>query len=85
MSFEPKPNFLVEERVRRFPIDELDRVTLGADVASDEGEIVPAGSSGTVVGVWGAGEAYEVEFFKPFPALATVAADLISAHQRTEH
>ncbi|GJD94673.1 hypothetical protein OCOJLMKI_1876 [Methylobacterium iners] len=83
MSFEHRPNLLITETARRFPIDELDLVTLAVDVESNEGEIVPAGSSGTVVGVWGAGEAYEVEFAQPLQALATVAANLIAEHERT--
>lgn len=53
---------------------ELARVTLGRPVLSEEGQ-VPAGATGTVVHVWSSGTACEVEFTKPFRAIATVKAD----------
>ncbi|AWB22233.1 DUF4926 domain-containing protein [Methylobacterium currus] len=53
-------------------IRELDTARLLLEVTDDEGREVPAGSVGTVVGVWNQGEAYEVEFVTPFQALATV-------------
>lgn len=55
-------------------IRELDTARLLVPVTADDGREVPAGSVGTVVGVWNQGEAYEVEFVTPFEALATVAA-----------
>jgi type III restriction enzyme len=60
--------------------DELDDVTLAAPVhvASLEREL-PAGSHGTVVGVWHGGRAYEVEFSEPFECLVTVPAEGLSA------
>lgn len=68
---------------------ELDQVTItrpvkanfqpGEDGFATNREI-PAGASGTIVAVWDHGEAYEVEFTKPFAAIATVeAADLTAA------
>ncbi|WP_288586202.1 DUF4926 domain-containing protein [uncultured Methylobacterium sp.] len=56
---------------------ELDTARLLVPVMDDEGREVPAGSVGTVVGVWNRGEAYEVEFAIPFEALATVMAGQI--------
>jgi hypothetical protein len=56
---------------------ELSRVTLARPVLSEEGQ-VPAGSTGTVVHVWSSGTVCEVEFTKPFPAIATVKADDIA-------
>ena len=53
---------------------ELSRVTLSRPVLSEEGQ-VPAGSTGTVVHVWSSGTVCEVEFTKPFQAIATVKAD----------
>lgn len=89
MSFDPchlmqftaaaKPRARRAVALRR-PILELDRVTLANAVESDDGEIVPAGSTGTVVGIWAKGAAFEVEFAHPFSALATVRADAIGSH-----
>jgi hypothetical protein len=53
-------------------IRELDTARLLVPVTDDDGREVPAGSVGTVVGVWNQGEAYEVEFVAPFQSLATV-------------
>ncbi|WP_375464114.1 DUF4926 domain-containing protein [uncultured Methylobacterium sp.] len=53
---------------------ELDRVALTAAVLTDGGHAIPAGTEGTVVGVWRDGAAYEVEFAHPAGALATVEA-----------
>ena len=64
----------IPRKVRSF--DELDDVTLAAPVhvaALDRD--LPAGSHGTVVGVWQGGRAYEVEFSEPFEALVTVPAE----------
>ncbi|GJE58540.1 DUF4926 domain-containing protein [Methylobacterium trifolii] len=57
---------------RRHAIDALDEVTLAVAMRSDDGATIPEGSSGTVVGVWAGGNAFEVEFSEPFHALATV-------------
>ncbi len=69
-----------ERTVRIGAIAELDRVTLLRDVQGDEGEIVPVGATGTVVGIWAAGSAFEVEFSEPVSALATVKVDAIAAY-----
>lgn len=53
-------------------LKELDRVALLVDASTDEGKVIPAGSEGTIVGIWQDGLAYEVEFARPFHALATV-------------
>jgi hypothetical protein len=56
---------------------ELARVTLARPVLSEEGQ-VPAGATGTIVHVWSSGTACEVEFTKPFQAVATVKANDIA-------
>lgn len=53
------------------PFKDLDAVRLGRSLETDDG-LMPAGSEGTVVGVWRAGAAYEVEFSEPFHAVETV-------------
>lgn len=53
---------------------DLDDVVLTADLEADSGFVVKAGTEGTVVGIWGAGESYEVEFAEPEGTLATVKA-----------
>lgn len=62
-------------------IRELDLVTLAVPVRSDEGHDVPAGSVGTVVGIWAGGSGFEVEFLEPFEALATVRSREIGDHR----
>jgi hypothetical protein len=64
----------------RADVRELDLVTLGVPVRADGEHCIPAGSTGTVVGIWGEGRAYEVEFTEPVPALATVEPHQISGH-----
>ena len=60
--------------------DELAAVRLVRDVLTDDEVEVPAGTVGTVVGVWADGAAYEVEFKV---GLATVVtADLAAARTR---
>lgn len=51
---------------------ELDRVALTAAVTSDDGDAMPSGAEGTIVGVYNDGEAYAVEFAVPAGALANV-------------
>ena len=58
------------------PIEELTRVALFKPVETEDG-LLPAGSMGTVVGVYRRGAAYEVEFTKPFHTVATVMPDAI--------
>lgn len=58
------------------PIEELTRVALQIAVETEDG-VLPAGAKGTVVGVYGRGKAYEVEFTSPFHTVATVMPDAI--------
>ncbi|MGA1858018.1 DUF4926 domain-containing protein [Azospirillum sp. 11R-A] len=58
------------------PIEELMRVALSRPVETEDG-VLPAGSMGTVVGIYRGGAAYEVEFAKPFRTVATVMPDAI--------
>ena len=58
------------------PIEELTRVALSKPVETESG-VLPAGSMGTVVGVYQSGAAYEVEFANPFHTVATVMPDAI--------
>ncbi|OUJ14289.1 DUF4926 domain-containing protein [Acetobacter sp. DsW_063] len=37
-----------------------------------DGQILPGGSRGTIVLVYGDGDAYEVEFTRPIPAIITL-------------
>ncbi len=53
-------------------IPELSRVALTAPQPAEDGRMLPEGSEGTIVGTWARGEAYEVEFTRPFAALITV-------------
>ncbi|GJE60965.1 DUF4926 domain-containing protein [Methylobacterium trifolii] len=55
-------------------IRDLDDVVLLADAVTDDGDVIPAGTEGTVVGIWPGGAACEVEFAEPESALATVPA-----------
>ncbi|WP_342148479.1 DUF4926 domain-containing protein [Methylorubrum sp. SB2] len=62
------------------PLDtfrDLDRVRLTADVATDDGITMPAGSEGVVLSVYRDGVAYVVEFAEPVGALATVQGDAL--------
>ncbi|MCJ2092276.1 MULTISPECIES: DUF4926 domain-containing protein [unclassified Methylobacterium] len=51
---------------------DLDDVVALAPVVTDDGDTIPAGTEGTIVGVWKGGEAFFVEFPEPAGALATV-------------
>ena len=57
-------------------IEELSRVALATDLEVEGGRL-PAGSTGTVVGIYRQGAAYEIEFTQPFHVVATVRADAI--------
>lgn len=59
-------------------IEELSRVSLTQSVHTDKG-VLPYGASGTVVSVYGKGEAYCVEFVRPFHALVTVGSAQVRA------
>lgn len=57
---------------------DLDSVLVTIPVTTDDGDAIPTGTEGTIVGIWRGGAAYEVEFAQPPGALATVAAgDLV--------
>lgn len=51
---------------------DLDDVVVLAAVVTDDGDTIPAGTEGTIVGVWKGGEAFVVEFSEPVGALVTV-------------
>lgn len=51
---------------------DLDAVVLVAPVVSEDGDTIPVGTAGTVVGVWTHGEDCIVEFAEPGGTLATV-------------
>lgn len=57
---------------------ELSVVTLKHPVEV-KGRLLPAGTPGTVVAAYADGGGYEVEFFEPFHAVATLEADDLSA------
>jgi hypothetical protein len=60
--------------------NELDEVVLARAVdIRDLGKELPAGSRGTVVGVWQGGRAYEVEFAEPLACLVMVPAEGLAA------
>lgn len=50
---------------------DLDCVVLTVALTSDEGDLIPAGTEGTIVSVHGDGESYVVEFAEPMGALVT--------------
>lgn len=60
------------------PIEELSRVSLTEDLVA-EGSLLSRGAKGTVVSVYGRGEAYCVEFTTPISVLLTVRPDQIEA------
>lgn len=65
-------------------IRDLDDVVLLVDARTDESIVIPRGTRGTVVGVWGEDALFEVEFAEPPGALATVAAkNLVLAGRRS--
>ena len=66
-----------EPRPTQFP--ELSVVEVLRDVRTDDGLAIPAGSRGTIVAIWGEGDAYEVEFSRPVVGLATVLAGALRA------
>jgi len=68
-SSDPRDDRLSEHSVAKLSHS----VTLG------DGRTLPAGSAGAIVGIWGEGKAYEVEFLEPFHAVVTVPADALSA------
>lgn len=59
-------------------VPELSIIRLCLPVETKQGT-VPAGSTGTVVHAYSDGQAYIIEFYEPFHAVATVEADAIAA------
>ena len=53
---------------------ELDDVVLLTVAETLDGDRIPAGAEGTIVGVWDGGRAYAVEFAEPEGALVAVPA-----------
>ncbi|KNY20910.1 hypothetical protein [Methylobacterium sp. ARG-1] len=58
---------------------ELSVIAVLRDVQADDGVTVPAGTEGTIVGIWAGGEAHEVEFDEPVVGNATVRAEALRA------
>ena len=59
-------------------ITELSVVRIRSAVVTEDGT-VPAGSHGTVVHAYDDGQAYIIEFYEPFHAIATVEANAVAA------
>lgn len=55
-------------------IRELDDVVLTAEALTMDGDVIPAGTKGTVVAVMCEGQTFAVEFAEPAGALASVSA-----------
>ena len=62
----------------RAALTETSRAKLDSNLELLDGRELPVGTTGTIVGVWADGEAYEVEFTKPFHAVVTVTAPKLS-------
>lgn len=75
--------YLLRKTEPRPGLRDLDGVILTADVLTDDGGTVPAGTEGTIVGVYGEGIAFVVEFAEPAGALANVAADGLRLVERS--
>lgn len=69
--------YVLRRQAPRSTFKDLDRVLLTADVITDDGDTISAGSAGTIVGVWRDGAAYEVEFTAPVAGLATVLPNVL--------
>jgi type I restriction enzyme R subunit len=66
------------EARQAYQFPELAEVYLAEDFTDTEsGKTLPGGTSGTVVGIWKEGAAYEVEFTKPFACLVTIPAQAL--------
>lgn len=69
------PLFYVRTTDARAAIPELSVVALRADLTLADARVIPIAAEGTVVGLWGDGRGYVVEFDAPFHAVASVEAD----------
>lgn len=82
MSFEPF--YMLRDTARPAEaLRDLDDVVLTVEARTRDGDTVPAGTEGTVVGVWREGAAYEVEFAEPEGALCRVTPDQIRLVRRS--
>lgn len=63
---------------------DLERVTIICAATTDDGQTVPAGSEGTIVGVIKEGLAYAVEFSAPVDGLATLLPNELRPLGRAE-
>lgn len=61
---------------------ELDRVRTLVEILGEDGESVPAGSTGTVVAIWGEGARFEVEFTRPVETLAAIEPGSLTLVER---
>ena len=77
MSFVPKPS---DQRTATTPrgFAELSVVALTHAVMAEEGSVL-AGTRGIVVAAYSDGKGYEVEFERPFHAVATLEAGDLTA------
>lgn len=66
-----------EDQRSALPFRELDRVQTLVATLGEEGEDVPAGSTGTIVAVWGEGAAFEVEFTRPVETLVAIRPEAL--------
>jgi hypothetical protein len=64
------------------PFPEHSIVALLSGFTLEDGRLLPPKTEGTVVGVWANGEAYEVEFDKPFHAVVTIPAAKLRSTER---
>jgi hypothetical protein len=61
---------------RRSPFKELDGVALAAPIyVTAIARELPAGARGAVVGAWRHGDAFDVEFTRPFECIVTVRSE----------
>ncbi|MGX7707639.1 hypothetical protein [Methylobacterium sp. Gmos1] len=77
----PAHKAFAEDRALFSPT-ELDVVTLKTPAMSDDGALVPAGATGTIVAVYGNAAAFGVEFEIPIHAIATVYPQQIGSYRR---
>ncbi|MBX9934552.1 MAG: DUF4926 domain-containing protein [Methylobacterium sp.] len=63
---------------------DFDVVGLTAAVTSDDGDVIPEGTKGTIVNVWRDGMAYVIEFEEPAGAIATVAGEGLRLVERAQ-
>ena len=69
------PLFYVHTTDAQAAIPELSVVALRAALTLEDARVLPAEAEGTVVGLWGDGTGYVVEFDAPFHAVAPVEVE----------